>query len=176
MMREQLLREIKENKFFSIIAGEAKDSSHKEQMSLVLCFVDSDCSIRVEFIGFLDWKWELNFAQLAKLLLETLDDLYLPLENCQWQGYDGTSSVAGHINGLSAQLLKLNKKALYMHCYSQRLNLSICDSINITEVAKRLKQVKELSHFISVYQTRSIRLNKMLRLLALFRRLENPSW
>ena len=40
---EQLVSEIKENKFYSIIADEAKDSSHKEQMSLALHFVDSNC-------------------------------------------------------------------------------------------------------------------------------------
>lgn len=156
VIREQLLSEIKENKFYSIIADEAKDSSHKEQMSLVLRFVDSNCDIREEFIAFLHCKWGLSGAQLAQLLLEALNDLTLPVEDCRGQGYDGAGSVAGHINGLSAQILKLNKKALYTHCYSHRLNLSVCDSISIAEVTKMFKQVKDLSHFINVYQTRNI--------------------
>ena len=55
VIREQLLSETKENKFYSIIAGEAK-----EQMSLDLCFVDSNCDIREEFIAFLHCKWGLS--------------------------------------------------------------------------------------------------------------------
>ena len=53
VIRDQLINEIKESKFYSIIADEAKDSSHKEQMSLVLRFVDTDHNIREEFIAFI---------------------------------------------------------------------------------------------------------------------------
>ena len=156
VIRDQLINEIKESKFYSVIADEAKDSSHKEQMSLVLRFVDTNHNIREEFIAFMNCKWGLSGAQLAKLLLETLNDLTLSLEDCRGQGYDGAGAVAGHINGLSAQILNLNKKALYSHCYSHRLNLAVCDSISIPEVTKMLKLVKELSHFVNVYQTRNI--------------------
>ena len=100
-------------------------------MSLVLRFVDGDYNIREEFIAFMNCKWGLSGAQLAKLLLETLSDLTLSIDDCQGQGYDGAGAVAGHINGLSAQILKLNKKAFYTHCYSHRLNLAVCDSISI---------------------------------------------
>ena len=163
VIRDQLINEIKESKFYSIIAGEAKDSSYKEQISLVLRFVDTDHNIREEFIAFMNCKWGLSGAQLAKLLLETLNDLTLSLEDCRGQGYDGAGAVAGHINGLSAQILNLNKKALYSHCYSHRLNLAVCDSISIPEVTKMLKLVKELSHFVNVYQTRNIPFEKNIK-------------
>jgi hypothetical protein len=67
----------------------------------------------------------------------TLNEQTLSLEDCRGQGYDGAGSVAGHINGLSAQKLRLNKKALYNHCYSHRLNLAVCDSIGIPQVTKQ---------------------------------------
>ena len=163
VIRDQLINEIKESKFYSIIADEAKDSSHKEQMSLVLRFVDSNYNIREEFIAFLNCKWGLSGAQLAKLLLESLNELTLSLEDCRGQGYDGAGAVAGHINGLSAQILRLNEKALYTHCYSHRLNLAVCDSISIPEVTKMLKLVKDLSHFVNVYQTRNIPFEKNIK-------------
>ena len=68
-------------------------------------------------------------AQLAKLILKALGDLILSIDDCSGQGYDGAGAVAGHINGL-----KLNSKALYTHCYSHRLNLSVCDALAIVEV------------------------------------------
>jgi hypothetical protein len=119
VISEKIINDIKESKFFTIIADEAADSSHREQMSLVLRFVDTDMNIREEFIAFLHCKWGLSGAQLAKLVLEALNDLTLSIEDCRGQGYDGAGSVAGHINGLSAHILRLNQKALYTHCYSQ---------------------------------------------------------
>ncbi|CAB4025605.1 Hypothetical predicted protein, partial [Paramuricea clavata] len=76
-------------------------------------------NIREEYIVFLHCKWGLSGAQLAKLVLEALNYLTLSIEDCS--GYDGASSVAGHINGLSAHILRLNQKALYTHCYSHKM-------------------------------------------------------
>ncbi len=47
----RLCREIRDAKFFSILADEAADVSNTEQMPLVIRFVDSDSSIREEFLG-----------------------------------------------------------------------------------------------------------------------------
>ena len=118
-------------------------------MSLVLRFVDSDMNIREEFIAFLPCKYGLSGAQLARLLLDALNDITLSIEDCRGQGYDGAGSVAESINGLSAHILRLNNKALYTHCYSHRLNLSVCDSLKITEVTTMLKQVNDVSYFIN---------------------------
>ena len=51
---------------------------------------------------------------------------------------------------LAAHILRLNPKALYTHCYSHRLNLSII------EVKKMLKHVKEVTNFINISQTRNM--------------------
>ena len=39
--------------FFSILADDASDCSNQEQLSQFIRYVDSDCSIREEFLGFL---------------------------------------------------------------------------------------------------------------------------
>lgn len=156
IISEHIIHDVKKSKFYSILADEASDSSHREQMSLVLRFVDSKMDIREEFIAFLHCKWGLSGAQLSKLILDYLHELTLSISDCRGQGYDGAGSVAGHINGLSAHILKLNPKALYTHCFSHRLNLSICDSLSITEITEMLKHVKDISNFIKISQTRSI--------------------
>ena len=43
--------------FNYLLIRQASDSSHKEQMSLVLHFVDDKMDIREEFIAFLHCKW-----------------------------------------------------------------------------------------------------------------------
>ena len=78
------------------------DSSYKEQMALVLQFVDKTTDIREEFIAFLQCKWGLSGENLTKFLMGALNDPDLPIEDCQGQGYGGTGSVAGCVKGLAA--------------------------------------------------------------------------
>ena len=156
VISEDLIEEIKESRYYSIIADEASDSSHKEQLSLVLRFIDSGMNVREEFICFMHCKWGLSGKNLAKLILEGLDDLTLPIDNCRGQGYDGVGAVAGHINGLAAHILKVNPKALYTHCFSHRLNLSVCDTLSILEVTTMLKHVNQAANFINISQTRNM--------------------
>jgi hypothetical protein len=47
------LNQVKEAKWYSILCDEVTDISVKEQMSVVLRFVDSDCNIREEFVDFM---------------------------------------------------------------------------------------------------------------------------
>lgn len=115
-------------------------------MSLALRFVDNDMRIREEFVSFLDCKWGLKGEQLAKTTFDALSCLGISINDCRGQGY-GAGAFAGHINGLSAHLLRLNEKALFTPCYSHRLILAICDSINITEVKTMFKRVKSLRDF-----------------------------
>ena len=128
LITSKILSAVKKAKFFSIIADEAADSSNKEQMSLVLRFVDNNLVIREDFVRFIDCKEGLAGVNLASTLLKTISNLGLDIMNCRGQGYDGAGSVAGHINGLSAHILRLNNKALYTHCHSHRINLSISKS------------------------------------------------
>ena len=48
-----LIKDIKESKFFSILADEASACLNQEQLSFVLRFVDKDGEIREEFLSFL---------------------------------------------------------------------------------------------------------------------------
>ena len=48
-IKDTLVKEIKENRCFSILADEATDCSNQEQLSLVIRFVDGSREIREEF-------------------------------------------------------------------------------------------------------------------------------
>ena len=51
-LTDQITREVRESKYFSLIADEATDVSNKENRSLVIRFVDKNQTIREEFTGF----------------------------------------------------------------------------------------------------------------------------
>ncbi|XP_065665586.1 52 kDa repressor of the inhibitor of the protein kinase-like [Hydra vulgaris] len=134
--------------------NEACDSSTKEQMSLVLRFVDSDFNIREDFIQFIHCSEGVKEKDLLNVLLNCLSNLNLDIKNCRGQGYDGASSVSGYINGLSAQVLNINSKALHTHCHSHRLNLSVCELCNVQLVSEVFNKVRELSYFFNYSENR----------------------
>ena len=55
---------------------------------------------------------------------------------------------------------RINKKAIYTHCQSHRLNLSICSSCSVQMVRNVLEQIKELSYFFNLSETRQLILEK----------------
>ena len=90
---EKIISEVKRNKFFSIICDEASDSSHKEQMSIVLRFVDDDFNIREDFIAFVHCNEGLSGASLAKVIVKTVEELSLDILNCRGQDYDEAGAL-----------------------------------------------------------------------------------
>ena len=52
-IRDKILSEIKEAKYYSILCDEVSDVSNKEQVSIVIRFVDSSNCIREEFLDFI---------------------------------------------------------------------------------------------------------------------------
>ncbi|XP_057299418.1 52 kDa repressor of the inhibitor of the protein kinase-like [Hydractinia symbiolongicarpus] len=159
----EIISEVKLNKFYSIIADEACDSSTKEQMALILRYVDSTCEIKEDFIRFLHCSEGLSGADLFSTIMKCLkEDLGLDIMDCRGQGYDGAGSVSGHINGLSSHILRLNSKAIYTHCHSHKLNLTVCDSLDILLVSEVFDKVKELSYFFNLSETRQKVLQKFV--------------
>ena len=105
-------------------------------------------------MGFLHCNLGLSGKALAETVLNGIANLTLDIQNCHGQGYDGASSVSGYINGLSAQIICINEKAIYTHCHSHQLNLEVAASCNIQIVRNVLDQIKELSYFFNYSEPR----------------------
>ena len=67
---DSIITEVKNSKFYTIIADEAADCSNKEQMSLVLRFLDKDNNIREDCLKFIHCQEGLNGSELATVLLK----------------------------------------------------------------------------------------------------------
>ena len=81
---------------FSIMADEAADVSDKENLSLVLHYVDSSKDIREEFVGF-----RLCGEETTSNAINSVRDLGLTMDNCRGQSYDGAGNMAGRYVGAS---------------------------------------------------------------------------
>ncbi|ESR44579.1 TTF-type domain-containing protein [Citrus sinensis] len=98
---------------FCLIVDESRDESKKEQMAVVLRFVDKDGFVREPFFGLV------HVSNTSAVTLE--DGIY----TLYWQGYDGASNMRGEWNGLQALILKDCPYAYYIHCLAHRLQLAL---------------------------------------------------
>ncbi|KAM4068423.1 hypothetical protein ACB094_12G010600 [Castanea mollissima] len=110
------------NGFFSILVDESRDISVKEQMALVLHYVNKQGIIIERFLGIVHVAS--TTALSFKCAIEGLLCKYnLSLSRLCEQGYNGASNMQGDINGLKTLILKENKSAFYVHCFAHQLQL-----------------------------------------------------
>ena len=94
MMAHEVLRsiltEVKDAKWFALIADETRDISGVEQFAVSLRWVDTCYNVYEDIIGMVE------VDQTDATLSSTLKDVIhcgLPLSNCRGQTYDGASNT-----------------------------------------------------------------------------------
>ncbi|XP_077223437.1 uncharacterized protein LOC143857050 [Tasmannia lanceolata] len=99
---------------FSILVDEARDVSNKEQMAVVIRYVDKLGHVVERLLGITHVPN--TTATSLKEEIETLLDKHkLSISRLRGQGYDGESNMQGEFNGLKALIFKENEYAYYVH-------------------------------------------------------------
>jgi len=62
--------------------------------------------------------------QLEAAILDQLNDLELPLQDCRCQCYDNAAVMSGRISRVQKRILDKNTLALFVNCDNRSLNLS----------------------------------------------------
>ncbi|XP_061371023.1 uncharacterized protein LOC133313644 [Gastrolobium bilobum] len=122
--------------YFSLLVDEAHDVAIKEQMAVVLRYVNKKGSIVECFIGIIHVA-----DTTAQSLKDAIDGLFsklgLSLSKCRGQGYDGASNMWGEFKGLKSLILADNKSAFYIHYFAHQLQLAL------VKVEKHYKKIQE---------------------------------
>ncbi|KAI3716955.1 hypothetical protein L1987_68206 [Smallanthus sonchifolius] len=109
---------------FSLLVDESSDVSKKEQMAVVIRYVDKCGVVKERFIGLVH-----VVDTYALSLKRAIDELFarygLSLMKIRGQGYDGASNMAGEFNGLRSLILQENVSAFYVHCFAHQLQLVV---------------------------------------------------
>nr|GMC52971.1 zinc finger MYM-type protein 1-like [Ipomoea batatas] len=150
------IREEIGNAKFCIIVDEARDESKKEQMSIVLKFVDRDGFIQERFFGVVHVK-DTSASTLKEGSFSILSRHNLDVQNIRGRGYDGASNMHGEWNGLKALISDECPYVYYVHCFIHRLQLALVAS---------LKEVISAHHFFT-------KLNSIINVVGLHCRLSD---
>ncbi|XP_028070321.1 zinc finger MYM-type protein 1-like [Camellia sinensis] len=127
---------------FSILIDEAREKSIKEQMAVVIRYVDKKGQVIERFLG-IEHVANTNAPLLKQAMENLFSRLGLSISRLRGQGYDGASNMQGEFNGLKTLILKQNPCAYYVHCFAHQLQLAL------VPVAKNHNQIALLFTLVS---------------------------
>ncbi|KAJ0962219.1 hypothetical protein J5N97_030047 [Dioscorea zingiberensis] len=109
---------------FAILVDESRDISNKEQMALVLRYMNNKGSIVERFLAIVHVS-DTTALSLKKAIESIFSKHGLSVSRLRGQGYDGASNMRGEFNGLKSLLLKENEFVFYIHCFAHQLQLTL---------------------------------------------------
>lgn len=113
VMRDHILKDLKQARCYSIQCDETKDLSKKEQLSIVFRYIASSGDIRETFFSFSHANL-LDANSLTNIIFGILDQYEVDPRMCVSQCYDGASVMSGHLAGVNI-LFRERKTSCYIY-------------------------------------------------------------
>ena len=182
LVQKQICADVKKAGLYSILADETKDCSKREQMAIVLRYVDIETgSILERFLTYVEVV-SLDAQGLSTYILDTLKHFGLDSTCIVSQGYDGASVMSGKCSGVQQRIKEVAPQALYVHCYAHCLNLALVDTTrSIADASEFFALMETLYVFMSSSKSHDIYLQKQNELhpskqLRRLQRLSDTRW
>ncbi|XP_049374828.1 uncharacterized protein LOC125839897 [Solanum verrucosum] len=128
--------------YFSLLVDESFDVSRKEQMTVILRYVDRRRFVMERLLDIVHVK-NTSALFLKEAIVNLLSQHSLSLSYVCGQCFDRANNMQGDINGLKMLIKKESTSAYSRHCFAHQLQLTLAG------VSKRCLQVGELVHLVS---------------------------
>ena len=151
-IRTKITSDVKESKFFLVMADEAQDASNQEQLPLILRCSDRGGQLRGDFMGFLPCDEGVTGDATSNLILDAFQKCGLDMQFCRGQCYDGAGSMAVKTNRVAARIKREYPQAVYVHCQSHRVSLAVVDACKIQRVRNAMGTLVEAGLFFSPHK------------------------
>ena len=166
-IREKLTEDIShDSTYFSIIGDEVTEShSNREVLSVCLRFVawnrSKPCIKEVFFdVSFLS---RTTGAAIATAIEKSLKLNNIDISKARGQAYDGAAAMSSENVGAQVRIRNLAPKAVYTHCRSHVLNLSIAATCRLPEVQNMVDGINSVFLFFDLSPKRQKFLELVLK-------------
>ena len=136
LIADVICSEVRTAKYFSIQCDEV--TSHKKAfMSVILRYV-TDFKITERCIKLVRVS-SLTGPSLAKVIVDILKDLKLPVKDLIGKGFDGAANMSGKDEGVQRHLTEAGAEfSIYFHCFAHKLNLVLEQSVETVPSVKEI--------------------------------------
>ncbi|XP_066478501.1 52 kDa repressor of the inhibitor of the protein kinase isoform X1 [Tiliqua scincoides] len=145
-VREEMLREVRDSHFFSIITDEVVNLAGEEHLPILVRFVDDSHNLREEFIGFLPYETDPEVLAV-KFHTAITEKWGLNMEYCRGQAYVVSSGFASKMKTVATRLLEKYPQAVYTLASSCALNMWLAKSVPVLGVSVALGTIEEVCQF-----------------------------
>ncbi|XP_075707457.1 52 kDa repressor of the inhibitor of the protein kinase isoform X2 [Rhinoderma darwinii] len=147
-IREEVMRDVRNSQFFSIIVEDAVDLAGEEQMPIFIRHIDDANNLHEEFVGFLPFEDDAEF--MAVNFLTTIAEKWkLNMEYCRGQSYVASSRLSSKMKVVASRVLQKCPQATYTLCSSCALNIWLAKSIPVTGVSVVLGILEDIFLFFN---------------------------
>ena len=131
---------------FAIIVDEVTDvHANQEVLSVCLRFLDNlnpeQPEVKEVFFDFV-YLDKTDGVSISRAIIECLSKRGIDITKARGQAYDGASAMSSYRVGVQARI-----RALYVHCNSHVLNLSIASSCQIQAIKNMIDTINETFKF-----------------------------
>jgi hypothetical protein len=127
---EKTISEIKNSTFVALLPDETSDIMNLCQLSTTMRYVDSENGqVYERFVSFTNVSANKSANGLLQHVIKTANEFDLS-NKLVAQTFDGATVMAGHTGGLRAKVKELYSKAIFVHCFSHKLNLILSQSVS----------------------------------------------
>lgn len=110
---DQIIKEIKDARYYSIIVDSTTDILHKDQLSFIIRYVSENGTPVERFICFLENSGHKS-EELADAVLTVINSFNIDISDLRGQTYDNAMNMSGAYNGLQAKIREVNPLADYI--------------------------------------------------------------
>ncbi|CAK6971671.1 zinc finger MYM-type protein 1-like [Scomber scombrus] len=144
MIRKKISDEVRDAECFAVLVDESKYISKKEQISVIVRYLQPESGEVHEFLHFTAADG-LDSDSLLASIKHTLSQCNIDIHRCVGQCYDGASVMSGCNNGVQEKFRKEVPQAIYIHYHAHRLNLVLVDCVhNVSAAAEFFETLQML--------------------------------
>ncbi|XP_072547317.1 THAP domain containing 12b [Salminus brasiliensis] len=145
-VREELLQEVRESRFFSLVTGELVEFPEGQHIPVFLRFVDQTNSLREEFIEFLLFDGE-ELSVADKLESHITQQWGLTMDHCRGQAHAAFGVLGSRMKSIATQIMEKFPMAVNTPCSTCALNVHLANSIPLTGVQVVMSVLKKVDMF-----------------------------
>uniref|UniRef100_A0A3Q3X8M9 THAP-type domain-containing protein n=1 Tax=Mola mola TaxID=94237 RepID=A0A3Q3X8M9_MOLML len=142
-VREEMLMEVRESRFFSLVTGNLIEFASKKHLPLFLRFVNQHNVLREEFLDFVAFDGD-EAVLVDRLEAQLTERWGLSMEDCRGQAHKATGTSTTKMKAVAVLLMEKYPLALHMPCSHSALNIHLANNLpfpNVQVVTETLRRI-----------------------------------
>ncbi|XP_061638444.1 THAP domain containing 12b isoform X2 [Phyllopteryx taeniolatus] len=143
-VREEMLMEAREGRFFSLVTDDLVDFGGDKHLPLFLRFVNQHNVLREEFLDFVSFDGD-ELVLVERLEAQLTERWGLSMEDCRGQAHKVTGASATKMKAVAVLLMEKYPLALHMPCSRMALNIHLANSLPFPNVQVLMETLRRLA-------------------------------